>query len=80
VREIEQKDKSVKKLLEKIAERDATIERLIGYLEPMVGNEDPKCDFDHHGSCQSHGWIATGGTCPTAAARDFLTKYVTKVE
>lgn len=77
MREIEQKDKSVKKLLEKIAERDATIKRLIEYLGPMVDAEDTKCHFDHHGSCQSHGWIGVGGTCPTVAARAYLAKLTT---
>ncbi len=57
--------------------KDRTIKRLIEYLGPMLDAEDTKCHFDHHGSCQSHGWCGIDGGCPIAQARAYLAKLTT---
>lgn len=45
----------------------------IDHLERQVGNEDDPCDFDHHGSCQTHFKDGSEhGKCGTTEARTFL--------
>jgi hypothetical protein len=34
---------------------------------------DPNgCEYDHHGSCQTHGWTTTEPACPHARAKALL--------
>lgn len=37
-----------------------------------LADPGPCEDFDHHGHCQTHGWLQDG-ICPHARARDILT-------
>ena len=38
--------------------------------------DDSDCIFDHHGYCQTHGWMTTEPICPMARARKFLNDIV----
>ena len=44
--------------------------RLIAVIADLVDPE-PCAHFDHHGHCQTHGWM-DDGVCPHARARALL--------
>lgn len=35
--------------------------------------DDEPCDYDHHGYCQTHGWMSTD-LCPNERGKRLLTK------
>lgn len=44
-------------------------EKMEAVLRDLI--DDEPCRFDHHGYCQTHGWLQPG-RCPVARARDLL--------
>jgi len=58
--------------------KNRTIKRLAEYLEMLLEDQAEKCHFDHHGSCQAHGWPGVGGECPIAEARAYLAEHAAK--
>lgn len=49
-----------------------TVEGLLELLECFV--DDDGCDFDHHGGCQTHGFLSLepGEMCPNEQARRLI--------
>jgi len=47
-------------------------QELLGLLECFVDEDD--CDFDHHGGCQTHGYLSLepGEICPNEQARRLI--------
>lgn len=52
----------------------------IELLEALTDRED--CSFDHHGGCQTHGYLSLepGERCPQAEARELLAALTTDDE
>jgi len=63
--------KMIEKYKKIIAEKDKIIEELIFSLGSFIDND--KCEFDHHGECQTHGSFSSGG-CIMVFARTALKK------
>ena len=49
------------------AERDAAVRLVRDLRDPSPCNH-----FDHHGYCQTHGWMQTDPPCPHARAATYL--------
>lgn len=50
-------------------------DKLMEILVDLVDSDD--CDLDHHGNCQTHGWIINDGgrtECPQKRLKEFLNK------
>lgn len=50
-----------------VLERDGEIRRLHALIADLA-DPDP-CYLDHHGYCQTHGWLAVDPPCPHERAR-----------
>lgn len=69
-----QREEAVNRCREALAEA-ARAQSVIDDLAQLVrdlADREPCEDFDHHGQCQTHGWLQEG-VCPHARARDILT-------
>lgn len=53
-----------------VARVGAVIDDLVQLVRDLA-DTGPCEDFDHHGQCQTHGWLQDG-VCPHARARDVL--------
>lgn len=45
-------------------------ETLLSLVRNLV--DEGECQLDHHGYCQTHGWMATEPPCPHARAKELL--------
>ena len=50
---------------------------MLKLIEFYVDNE--RCDYDHHGNCQSHG-STSDGFCPNNVAKEIIEKSKEKVQ
>lgn len=52
---------------------EGELRQRIAQLESVLRDliDDDPCRFDHHGYCQTHGWLHPG-RCPVARARELL--------
>lgn len=55
---------------QEVARAEAVIDDLVKLVRDLA-DPGPCEDFDHHGQCQTHGWLQEG-VCPHARARDVL--------
>lgn len=44
--------------------------RIVEIMENLV--DDDLCTYDHHGYCQTHGWMSSS-TCPHKLGQNYLT-------
>lgn len=52
------------------------LDQAISIIKDLI--DDEPCRFDHHGYCQSHGWMATWPPCPQKRAKEFLEEFNNK--